>query len=95
MRYGGTISSSICCVVGGIKSITENWSGANIVIDPDNFAVLSDDGTKTDAELWAECSVKGVGSEADWAQKTAYTSEEWQFVLLDGTTVIKKVVIAP
>jgi RNA polymerase subunit RPABC4/transcription elongation factor Spt4 len=95
MRYGGTISSSICCVVGGIKSITTNWSGANIVIDPDNFAVLSDDGTKTDAELWESCNVHGKGTEADWAQKTAYTSEDWQFVLLDGTTVTKKVVIAP
>lgn len=95
MRYGGTISSTIYCVVGGIKSITTNWSGANIIIDPDNFAVLADDGTKTDAELWESCNVHGNGTEADWAQKTAYTSEDWQFVLLDGTTVTKKVVIAP
>ena len=95
MRYGGTTSSTIYCVVGGIKDITTDWSGANIIIDPDNFVVLADDGTKTDAELWESCNVHGKGTEADWAQKTAYTSEVWQFVLLDGTTVTKKVVIAP
>lgn len=96
IRYSGTISSGMSCIVGGVKTISTDWSGIpQITIDPDNFAVLSDDGTKTDAELWAECSVCGKGTEADWAQKTAYTSEDWQFVLLDGTTVTKKVVIAP
>lgn len=70
MRYSGNKTSSTSCFVGGVATTGTDALGQNyITIDADNYAVLADDGTKTDAELWAECNVEGKNTEAEWARE--------------------------
>ena len=70
IRIDGTATATTSCIIGEVSKTTSHWSGNPAVfISSDNYAVLADDGTKTDTELWDACNVHGKGTEADWAQQ--------------------------